>query len=717
MSTFVKKVASVVLTSAVILTAVGSTAWVNAAYTNVEAAGILVDEDIIVDHTANPAAFELGNTLLKQEGVKVMEKLSGRSIPTSCTSSSFADVAVQDWVCKYIEDALVAGFIVANPNFGPEGMLTKGQALKMVMQARGIEKTAGMTPWQAGYVDAAVTAGIASDFSDYSTPVNRGTFFVWAAEAIAPSMDEEDEDDDLLSGLLDGLDETQQGVSSSSQSIAFTTWWGFWAEYVRTLISNWSIPGKEDIKHNNFLKDYSFKKPNRVCSESFCPIINAASVENPLTWKKENWLEFYLWSNIKEEDYTRKPTNFTIVLDVSGSMKSRAWTRFKSEDLFDDDKSKFCNAWSMYFNPLDICINSSEKQDYVSVYNLLRDKSKLEIAKETLISLIWKLQIDDRISIVTFSDTSTIHYPMTKLSDIDIKLFIEHVEKIHTIGWTNMESWLTKGIETFGDFAVENLWYQNRMVFITDARPNIWDTSEGWFKDLLKWAVEKNIYTSFMWVWLDFDQSLVESVSKLKWGNYFFIDSGYEFHKNFIQNFDYNFFPMFFNVKIDIEWKEDLITASYGIASTWTWEIINISTLFPSAPQIWWATKWSVILFKLKDNISNNISIQTSYEDWKWKAYSDKSLVYKTDFIWTKLFWANEEGFENIMKAILIVEYVDSLKHSIALHSSQVLDNIENKLIQYKDLFISDGENYSKDLELIITLKKLLNTNKDLWVD
>ncbi len=204
MSTFVKKVASVVLSSAVVLTAIGSTAGVSADYTNVEAANLLGDKEIIVDQSTNPAAYELWNTLLKQEGIKVMEKLSGRSIPTSCTSSSFADVAVQDWVCKYTEDALAAGFIAANDNFGPEGLLTKGQGLKLVMQARGIEKTAGMTPWEAGYVDAAVKAGIASDFSDYSTPVDRGTFFVWAAEAIAPS---EDEDDDLLSGLLDGLDD------------------------------------------------------------------------------------------------------------------------------------------------------------------------------------------------------------------------------------------------------------------------------------------------------------------------------------------------------------------------------------------------------------------------------------------------------------------------------------------------------------------------------
>ncbi|MCD5380517.1 S-layer homology domain-containing protein, partial [Candidatus Gracilibacteria bacterium] len=133
------------------------------------------------------------------EGVKVMEKLSGRTIPTSCTSSSFSDVATSDWVCKYTEDALAAGFIAANPTFRPDGTLTKIEGLKKVMQARSIAKSAN-TDWKMAYVEGAVAAGIATSFSDYNTPVDRGTFFVWAAEALAPS-----DDDDLLSGLLDGL--------------------------------------------------------------------------------------------------------------------------------------------------------------------------------------------------------------------------------------------------------------------------------------------------------------------------------------------------------------------------------------------------------------------------------------------------------------------------------------------------------------------------------
>ncbi|MCD5380390.1 hypothetical protein LR004_00530, partial [Candidatus Gracilibacteria bacterium] len=86
MSTFIKKVSSAVLASAVVLTAVGSTAGVSADYTNVEAANLLGQKGIIVDQSTNPAAYELGNTLLKQEGIKVMGNLSGRSIPTSCTS-------------------------------------------------------------------------------------------------------------------------------------------------------------------------------------------------------------------------------------------------------------------------------------------------------------------------------------------------------------------------------------------------------------------------------------------------------------------------------------------------------------------------------------------------------------------------------------------------------------------------------------------------------
>ena len=172
MSTFAKKVTSAVLTSALVLTTAGSTAGVSAALMNeLDAANTLAENNVIVDQSSNPSAYLLANTIQRKEALKVMMKLSGNAVSDGACTSPFGDIADSDWACKYAVAALEAGFIAANDNFRPDDNVSKIEALKMVMQARGIARDAG--EWKAGYVSAAVTADIAETFSDYDTAATR----------------------------------------------------------------------------------------------------------------------------------------------------------------------------------------------------------------------------------------------------------------------------------------------------------------------------------------------------------------------------------------------------------------------------------------------------------------------------------------------------------------------------------------------------------------
>lgn len=121
----------------------------------------------------------------------------------------FADLSSDDWGCKYAEAALANGFIAANANFRPDDNVSKVEALKMVFQARGIER-ADNEDWRAGYVETAVAEGIVSaSFSDYDTAAVRGWIFVAGANAVDAEMVVEDEEDDLLGDLLGGLDDEE----------------------------------------------------------------------------------------------------------------------------------------------------------------------------------------------------------------------------------------------------------------------------------------------------------------------------------------------------------------------------------------------------------------------------------------------------------------------------------------------------------------------------
>ena len=183
MSTFVQKVTSAVAGLAIAFSVVAPTAGVSAAYTSVEAANKLSTLGVIVDQSANPADYRLGDNLPRKEATKVMMNLSSVSVVDNCTGS-FADLTSADWACKYAETALANGMVAGNANFRPDDLVSKIEALKMVFQGRDLERNAD-ADWKMGYVSAAVELGVASAaFTDYDTPATRGQMFIWAVNAI-----------------------------------------------------------------------------------------------------------------------------------------------------------------------------------------------------------------------------------------------------------------------------------------------------------------------------------------------------------------------------------------------------------------------------------------------------------------------------------------------------------------------------------------------------
>lgn len=60
-----------------------------------------------------------------------------------------------DWGCKYIESGLQYEFIESNLRFRPQENVTKVEALKLIFQARSIEKKYTTLYWQEDYISSA----------------------------------------------------------------------------------------------------------------------------------------------------------------------------------------------------------------------------------------------------------------------------------------------------------------------------------------------------------------------------------------------------------------------------------------------------------------------------------------------------------------------------------------------------------------------------------
>jgi hypothetical protein len=151
MSKIVKKVTSAVALSAIAFSIVGSASGVNAAYTGLDAANKLATMGVIVDQSTNASNYRLGDTITRKELAKVVAKLGNVTVSEAC-EGKFADLKSTDWGCKYAEALLAAGYVAPNANFRGNDEVSKAEALKLVMKARGIEKSSNSN-WQAAYVE------------------------------------------------------------------------------------------------------------------------------------------------------------------------------------------------------------------------------------------------------------------------------------------------------------------------------------------------------------------------------------------------------------------------------------------------------------------------------------------------------------------------------------------------------------------------------------
>jgi len=200
MSNLFTKVISAAAGLAIVFSVVSPIAGVNAAFTSLEAANTIAAEGVIVDQSANPSAYRLGDTTSREELSKIISNLGGLTVVEG--ESVFQDTDFASWSEKYAKALNEAEYAASNAYFNPKSNASKIEALKWVMEARDIESGVGST-WQEERVNGAVAAGIASSFTDYNADVSRGQVFIWAAEAWSASSS--DEEASLLESLLGGL--------------------------------------------------------------------------------------------------------------------------------------------------------------------------------------------------------------------------------------------------------------------------------------------------------------------------------------------------------------------------------------------------------------------------------------------------------------------------------------------------------------------------------
>lgn len=417
------------------------------------------------------------------------------------------------------------------------------------------------------------------------------------------------------------------------ESIGFSTGGAKDVGNFRENIKKNYLPLPTDLTYEGLFYDYYFDTgKSEECEKLFCPSYSYAVSKDPFSLNDDYYLAVGLNSGMKESDFKRKKLNLVVVLDISGSMSS-----------------PFDNYYYDQFG------NRQNLKEPVEESG----KSKMEVARESVVSLLGHLNDGDRFGMVLFDDRAYLGKQLSLMETTDVDSLKKHILELEPMRSTNMDEGMKMGTDLFKEYVnADQDEYENRIIFLTDAMPNAGDSSdEGLFGMFEKNSKDK-LYTTFIGMGVDFNTELIEIITKIRGANYYSVHSASEFTKRMDDEFEYMVTPLVFNLRLILDAKGYEIEKVYGSpeASEATGELMKVNTLFPSKTE-GGETRGGIVLLKLKKTSEDgSLNLSTIYEDRNGKSDSDVAEIEFGDE--TSDFYENN----GIRKGILLSRYADLMK-------------------------------------------------------
>ena len=143
-----------------------------------------LSERWIIKEQEKISNYKLDLTITRMETMKIIAKLSGKNVEDKC-KGIFPDVDKNGWGCKYIEFAYNEELIAKNKFFRPNDLITKTESIKLILKAKGIEKTRITKNWQEDYMITAYEKGIIEEkYTDFNSNALRWWIFATATSVV-----------------------------------------------------------------------------------------------------------------------------------------------------------------------------------------------------------------------------------------------------------------------------------------------------------------------------------------------------------------------------------------------------------------------------------------------------------------------------------------------------------------------------------------------------
>ena len=445
-----------------------------------------------------------------------------------------------------------------------------------------------------------------------------------------------------------------EGMYAADTTLGFSVGGAKNVDNFRENIKNRYLPISTDLTYNGLFYNYYFDTGRSGnldgdnSKDMFYPTYSVAVSKDPISGKMEYYMTVGLNSNIKESDFQRKKLNVVVVMDVSGSMSSGFNEYYYDRNHVDGDKTG-------------------------------DRRSKMQIANESLNCLIDQLKPDDRLGIVLFDNSAYLAKPVNLVGETDIEKIKEHILEITPQGGTNFEAGYSEGTKLFSEGMLNNDEYENRIIVITDAMPNLGTTSKEGLTKYVKENADNGIYTTFVGVGVDFNTEVIECLSDVRGANYYSVHNSDEFKKVMGEEFDYMVTPLVFDLELKLDSNEYGIENVYGTdtKNNTSGTIMKVNTLFPSSNNSEGEVKGGVILLKLNPRMfttqyiskeAQHTKVGVSYKDRNGNVHTNEQQVYFGDL--------SKENYDNtgIRKAIALTRYANVMKDWILFERANYIE-------------------------------------------
>lgn len=289
----------------------------------------------------------------------------------------------------------------------------------------------------------------------------------------------------------------------------------------RSTIAQGRVPSSSAFTMEGLFSEHDIPVEGPACAARLC--LRTAVGLAPLLSGEGGaaYVQIGMVSGIDPETFRRDPLNLAVVVDVSGSMSD----------------------------------------------------GKIDAVRVALHRLLDRLEEGDVLSIILFNSNAWVLLPPTPVSNLEyIKA---QVNRISAGGSTNIEAGLRLGFENVQRAAQSAQWegLSRRVMLFTDALPNTGRTDANSFIGLARHYANLGIGLTSFGVGIDFGHELVNAISQIEGGNYFFLQDIEKIQTVFDLDFDYLTTPLAYDLTITLTPVAGMrITDVYGVPD---WKTVN----------------------------------------------------------------------------------------------------------------------------------------------